>query len=190
MSRKRPDPSVVVKTKYLLLGLGGTLALILGGCAIASRKPPLQAASSIDLARYMGPWRVIAVTDNKVEQNFADAVETYSTTDGRNIHVKFDWRDKSLSAPVQTHQFKGRVVDLQSHVKWKMKLLPLFQATYVILAVGDNYEWAVVGHPSRKFGWILARQKHLSEETLQHALSILRDNHYDTTKFRRVLQPE
>lgn len=179
-----------MKIKHLVLGGGMLAALVLAGCAMADRKPPLKPARHVDLPRYMGPWRVIAVTDNKVEKNFTDAVETYSTPDGKNIQTKFCWRDKSLSGPVNKHEFNGKVIDRPNNAVWKMKLFPLFQASYVILAVGENYDWAVVGHPSRKFGWILARGVSIDHTTYGRCLAILRANGYDTSIFIRVPQPK
>ena len=42
---------------------------------------------------------------------------------------------------------------------------------YWIVEVGDDYEYAVVGHPTRDYLWILSREKTLPQATLDGVLS-------------------
>ena len=166
----------------------GSLFVCFGACSGAGGKEKLTPASSVDLDRYMGAWRIIATTDNKAEKDFVDAVETYRLLPGSKIGVDFKWRDKSFDSPVKDHQFKGRVADTRTNAEWKMRLLPLFTASYIILEVDKDYQWAVVGHPSRKFGWVLARQRTIPEATYVHALHTLKKQGYDPGIFRKVPQ--
>ena len=107
----------------------GAAALALAGCATQPSGPkPVE----IELPRYMGTWRVIACMDNPVERKFYDATESYALTAADRAHVVFKWRDQSFTAPMQTHEFKGRVLDDPSHAVWKMKLFPIAAATYVV----------------------------------------------------------
>jgi apolipoprotein D and lipocalin family protein len=46
----------------------------------------------------------------------------------------------------------------------------------------------VVGHPSRKYGWIMAREKTLDDATYQTLLRGLADQGYDISKFQKVPQ--
>ena len=45
-----------------------------------------------------------------------------------------------------------------------------YTGDYWILEVGSNYEYAVVGHPSRLYFWILSRTSTLDTDTLQGIL--------------------
>jgi len=137
----------------------------------------------------MGPWRIIAVMDNPVERRFADAVETYSRKSRDEIDVHFRWRDQTLQGPVKTHDFSSRVVDRNTGAVWKMNLFPLLRARYVVLAVDSHYRWAAVGHPSRRFGWVLAREAHLDEEKYRDLMGVFAEQGYDTRRFVRVPQP-
>ncbi len=164
--------------------LGGA-AFFLAGCATHSEIKPAK----IDLSRYMGTWRVIACTDNPVEKKFVDATESYALADAKHINVTFKWREESFTAPFKTHQFKGTVQKDPSHAVWKMKLLPLFAATYIVVEIGPDYSWAAVAHPSKKFGWLLARDTTVSDETWAHVLNRFGSMGYDPTKFIKVPQP-
>jgi len=166
----------------------GSMAFCFGAVTSVAAKDELAPASYVELQRYMGSWRIIATTDNKAERDFVDAVETYRLGPGGRIDVDFQWRDKSFEAPLKTHQFKGRVADRSTNAQWKMRLLPLFSASYVILEIGKDYQWAVVGHPSRKFGWVLGRDRTLPQSTYTHAMRTLQNQGYDISKFIKVPQ--
>lgn len=162
----------------------GTAAFFLVGRAHSGIKP-----ARIDLSRYSGTWRVIAVTDNAVEKKFVDATESYTMSGGGRVDVVFRWRQESFEAPLKTHRFRGRVTSDMSHGIWKVKLFPLFSATYIVVDVGPEYSWAAVAHPSKKFGWLLARETSVSEETWARFLTTFAQLGYDTSKFLKVPQP-
>jgi apolipoprotein D and lipocalin family protein len=79
------------------------------------------------------------------------------------------------------------VVDPQTNAKLKVSFLPfglkIFGGDYWIIDLGTNYEYAVVGHPSRQYGWILSRTKTLPEEVLKEIISRLESQGYDFSKF-------
>jgi apolipoprotein D and lipocalin family protein len=49
--------------------------------------------------------------------------------------------------------------------------------------VGAEYEYAVVGHPKRNFGWILSRTKELPEDVLKGIISRIEAQGYNFSKF-------
>jgi len=162
---------------------------LLGGAAFCLSGDSDIQPVKIDLSKYMGTWRVIACTDNAVEKKFADATETYSLVGVKHVDVVFKWRDDTLSGPVKTHEFRGRILNHPSHGIWKMKLFPFFSVTYIIVDVAPDYSWASVAHPSKKFGWLLARASRLPEETVSRFRRHLANLGYDPEKFILVPQP-
>ncbi|WP_281292021.1 lipocalin family protein [Brevifollis gellanilyticus] len=165
----------------------GYFAALCTSCTTLPRKP-LTPAARVDLQRYMGPWRVIACMDNKLERDFVDAVETYTLKGDSRVDVHFAWREKSFDAPVKTHDFSGRVRSDGSNARWKMRLFPLFSASYVILHIAPDYSRVAIAHPSRKFGWVLARERTLPENQYQELMEVFKRAGYDTSKFIRVPQ--
>lgn len=163
-------------------------ALCFAFCSTIGRRRKIQPVEKVDLSRYMGSWHVIARTDNPIERNFVDAVETYTFQGNGRISVHFEWKDKSFDAPVKTHDFTGRVIPDGSNARWRMKLFPLFAASYIIVKLSPDYSRVAIAHPSRKFGWILARQRTLSENDYDEMLQALERQGYDTTKFSLVPQ--
>ena len=61
--------------------------------------------------------------------------------------------------------------------------ISLFWADYWIIYLDEDYQWAVVGTPSRKYGWILAREKKLSQEVLESIDQKLVEQGYDPLDF-------
>jgi apolipoprotein D and lipocalin family protein len=166
----------------------GCLACLAAVCTSGGRARHLDAVEHVDLDRYMGEWRVIACVENSVERDFVDAVETYERRSDGNIGVTFHWRERSFSAPVGTHRFIGWVTDAKTNARWKMRLVPFFTASYVIIGVGADYDWAAVAHPTRQFGWVLARARALPDDRYREILRLFACQGYDEHAFSKVPQ--
>ncbi len=63
-----------------------------------------------------------------------------------------------------------------------------FYGDYWILELGPSYEYAVVGHPSRSYLWILSRTSTLDDATLQGILSRARAKQFDTSRIQMTPQ--
>jgi apolipoprotein D and lipocalin family protein len=152
-------------------------------------RKPLDPVEHVDIPRYMGSWRVIAIYDNPVERHFADAVESYRHRGDGDIAVEFRWREDEIGGRFHIHRFTARVTDRPANARWRVRLLPIFSAAYVIIALDEKYRWAAVAHPSRKFGWILARHTEIPESIWKDLLDVFRHQGYDPAKFHKVPQP-
>ena len=63
-----------------------------------------------------------------------------------------------------------------------------FWGDYWILGLGPDYEYAVVGHPSRDYLWILSRTPELSADENEAALAVVRNKGYAPDKLVRTPQ--
>jgi apolipoprotein D and lipocalin family protein len=152
---------------------------------------PLRPAAHVDLPRYMGDWRVIANIPYFAEKNCFDSIESYALRPDGDIDNWFSCRKKSFDAPMKRISTALAVVDDKaSNALWHVRFFKIIPIKYVILAVDPNYQWAVVGHPSRNYGWILARGPRLDDATYQRALEVLGAQGYDTSRFKKVPQQE
>ncbi|MGA7839061.1 MAG: lipocalin family protein, partial [Ignavibacteriaceae bacterium] len=87
----------------------------------------------------------------------------------------------------------ARVVDEKTNSKLEVSFVSifgihLFWGDYWIIGLDKDYDYAVIGHPDRKYGWILSRTPILSEEKLGEAFQILKDNGYNTKDFVMTVQ--
>ncbi|HEX4375527.1 MAG TPA: lipocalin family protein [Steroidobacteraceae bacterium] len=163
------------------------LPAFLSGCA--SKGTPVQTAQHVDLKRYMGDWFVIANIPYFAEKNCVDSIESYSLRSDGRIDNWFQCRKKSFDAPLKKKATAiATVQDSSSNAVWTVRFLKVISTKYLILDVDPNYQWAAVGHPSRKYGWIFARGKSLPDKTYDAILRKFASQGYDTTKFVKVPQ--
>jgi apolipoprotein D and lipocalin family protein len=164
-------------------------ALILAaGCRSVNEKP-LQTVAHVDLPRYMGDWYVIANIPYFAERNCFDSVESYALRADGDIDNWFACRKGSFAAPLKRKvNAIARVEDKDSNALWRVRFFKVISVQYLILDLDPDYQWVVVGHPSRRYGWIMARSKTLPEATYSRLLERLAAQGYDPGNFAKVPQ--
>jgi apolipoprotein D and lipocalin family protein len=161
-------------------------ALGLGGCATSH--PPLKTVGHVDLPRYMGDWRVIANIPYFAEKDCVESIESYALRPDGKIANWFRFRKKGFDAPQQRVDFVAQVVDKRTNAEWRVQFAPLISAGYYIIDLDPGYRWTVVGHPSRRYGWIMARSKTMPEATYNDILARLEKQGYKAADFVKVPQ--
>lgn len=156
--------------------------------AMAASQTPLRTVPRVDLPRFMGDWRVIANIPYFAERGNVDSVESYALRADGKIANGFVFRKKSFDAPVKRYDFTAEVKNKETNAEWRVKFLPLVKVAYLIIDLDPDYQWTVIGHPSRKYGWIMARAKTLPEATYAAILKRLEAQGYDPGKFAKVPQ--
>lgn len=177
--RSSPLPAMLVA----LAGLWAT-----GGCA--GIYPPLDVVDRVELGRYTGRWYEIARYPNSFERGCVGVTADYSLREDGKINVLNTCIEGELDGNVRTIQGTARVVDEETNAKLAVAFFGPFEGDYWILELGANYEYAVVGEPSRRFLWILSRQPVLDETLLDSILSRLPDMGYDPEQLEFVLHAE
>ncbi|MEP7247761.1 MAG: lipocalin family protein [Gammaproteobacteria bacterium] len=163
------------------------LASLSAGCA--SMKEPLKTVQHVDLPRFMGDWYVIANIPYFAEKNCFDSIESYALRPDGDIDNWFTCRKKSFDAPLERQaNALAKVTDKASNAVWSVRFLKVISVKYLVLDLDPEYQWVIVGHPSRRYGWIMARSKTMSEPIYQILLKKLADQGYDTAKFEKVPQ--
>ena len=59
---------------------------------------------------------------------------------------------------------------------------------FLIIDLDDDYQYTVIGYPSRKYVWIMAREPKLSDEVYEGILSNLAEVGYDISQINKILQ--
>ena len=122
----------------------------------SSRGRELRVVSHVDLSRYLGKWYEIARYPNRFERDCAsDVTASYAAqSDGRievvNVCSRNDGKQK-------TARGKAKIVDPATNAKLKVTFFWPFYGDYWIIALGPEYNYAVIGEPGRKYLWILSR---------------------------------
>jgi apolipoprotein D and lipocalin family protein len=168
--------------------LAGMTSLV--GCTSAVKPParPLRTVHHVDLNRYMGDWRVIANIPYFAERGLVDSVESYALRPDGRIDNWFSFRKGSFDAPQKKITALAWVHDPRTNAEWRVRFFGLITAHYLVLDLDPEYRWTVVGHPSRNYGWIMARSKSLPEGTYREILKRLEAQGYDPGRFVKVPQ--
>ncbi len=123
----------------------------------------------VDLNRYIGEWYEIARYPNRFEKNCVNTKAVYSLESDGNISVLNQCYDKS-EGRIRVARGRAKVVEKKTNAKLRVTFFFPFSGDYWILDVSKNYEYAIVGQPSRKYLWILSRTKKMGEDILKQVL--------------------
>lgn len=155
------------------------------GSAGAELKP---IARHVDLKRFMGDWHVIAHIPVFLEKDAYNAVESYELAEDGSIPTTFTFNKGSLDGPVKTMRPKGFIHDKGTNAEWRMQFLWPFKAAYLITYLADDYGTTIIGVPSRKYAWIMARTKTLPDAEYKALVKELERQGHDISKLRKVPQ--
>jgi len=147
---------------------------------------------SVDLNRYTGLWYEIARLPNRFQkQCIKNVTANYQLLPDGKIEVV----NRCLQTDGEADEVTGiaKVVDLATNSRLKVSFfrplgISLFWGDYWIIGLGTNYDYAVVGTPDRKYGWILARQARLEQKQLEEIFNLLRQQGYRPEDFVMTLQ--
>lgn len=167
-------------------------ALVLAGCAqtTTARRglPPLATVRHVDLPRYVGTWYEIASFPQKFQRGCTDTTATYSIRPDGDIDVVNRCRKGTPSGPEDVARGRARVVDKVSNARLEVSFFRPFWGDYWIIDLAPDYAYAVVGHPSRDYLWILGRTPTMAPATYASVLGRLADAGYEVGRLERTLQ--
>jgi len=166
------------------------LPFLLSGCASMNGKgmKPLETVTFVDLDRYVGQWYEIARYHHRFQEGCVGSRATYTLREDGRIGVVNECYDRSFSGKLRSVKGKAWVVDKETNARLKVSFFWPFAGDYWIIDLGLDYEYAVVGHPNRKYLWILSRTPEMDEEAYQGIIARLQKQEYDTEKLVRTVQ--
>ena len=142
-------------------------------------KTDVTPISNLVLDKYLGKWYEIARIDNRFERGISNAVAEYQLNSDGTIKVAKSGVDiKTGRLKIAVGKAKATLISglLRVSFFW------IFYSDYRVLALDENYKWALVGGGSSKFLWILSRTPILPEEELMLVLSEASRRGYDTDR--------
>jgi apolipoprotein D and lipocalin family protein len=173
------------KLIYLGLALVGAFSVI----RAAFGEAPLESVPKVDLSRYTGRWFEIARYPNRFERKCdSNASATYSLRSDGTISVVN--RCKTREGKLTQSNGWAKVVDQKSCSKLKVTFFRPFFGDYWIIDLSPNYEYAVIGEPSRKYLWILSRTAKMDDKLYAEIAGRLAAKGYDASKLERGRQSD
>lgn len=154
------------------------------GCGVVQlgNEAPLATVEKVDVARYMGRWFEIAKYPNSFESGCLNVTADYTLKDDGTVRVVNTCR--SADGLTETNRIEGfaTVADTATNAKLTVYFFFPFGAPYWIIELDENYQYAVVGDPSRSFLWILSRTPVMDPAIYDRILQGLPDKGFDPAR--------
>lgn len=161
------------------------------------RKPRvhLTAPSTVpflDLQRYMGHWYEIARLPYFTQRRCTEDVQAdYRLGEDGMVYVTNCCTH--ADGGIGTAKGIARVADRSSNSRFEISFRMLYGVHvlwdhYWVIGVGADYEYALVGQPSRRRGWVLARDPQPPETLIQEWLTEFSDKGFPSQSFERTRQ--
>lgn len=168
---------------------GSAAAAVMAGIALAyvNKKkqqdlPSLEVAENVDLDKYLGEWYEIARLPTSFEKNCYATKAIYSKNTDGTIIVENMCHKGDVEGPVKSVKGKAYVAEEGNNAKLKVQFFWPFKGDYWILDLEKNYEYALVGEPSRKNMWILSRTPRIELNALQLLIKKATEKGFDIQK--------
>lgn len=168
-------------TSKLVIGALITIgvATLLSSCAsIPKNANPVK---DFNIDKYLGSWYEIARFDFRFEKDMNNVMAQYSLTDKNNVNVLnsgYNYKKEEWVSANGIAKFRGN----ENTAALKVSFFGPFYSGYNVIALDDDYKYALVAGKSLKYLWILSREKSIPEEIKTEYLKIAQDVGYDTSK--------
>ena len=165
-------------------------AVFAGNIRGQSRNGAPATVDYVDLERYSGKWYEISKIPNRFQRGCAgNTTAQYAIRGDERIDVVN--RCRKTDGSMEEAKGIARVVDESSNAKLKVSFVHFlwrwwFWGDYWIIGLGQDYEYAIVGTPNRKYGWVLSRNPIMSPDKYAHVAGELSSLGYDPEDFERT----
>lgn len=168
-----------MKTSMLVaLSLVGLTSIIsLNSCTTIPRGAiPVE---PFDKDRYLGKWYEIARMDFRFEKNLNNVTAEYSNNPDGSIkvinqgynYVKKEWNQATG---------KAKFRESENVAKLKVSFFGPFYSSYNVIALDEDYKYALVAGKNLKYLWILARQTTIPDTIKRRYLDIAKEIGFKT----------
>jgi apolipoprotein D and lipocalin family protein len=137
--------------------------------------------------RYLGRWYEIARFPVIFEEGCTATTADYGAIDAETVSVLNTCRKGNPDGAAEQIAGTARIV-APGELKVKFASVPFVAADYWVLWVDEDYQTAVVGVPSGRAGWILARTPTIDPARRAEAEAVLARNGYDPSRLYDVPQ--
>lgn len=162
------------------------LLLVLAGAVTGCSEEPLAVASNVDLQRFQGKWYEVAKLPRPTQADCTGTTAFYTLRAG-GLDIVNECHLKTLDGELKTASARGEVPDASVQAKLSVDFGG-FYGDYWVVELGDHYDFAAIGHPTRDYLWILSRTPQLDQAKLDGLLARLRDKQFDTSKLEYTEQ--
>lgn len=148
----------------------------------------LETVPFVDLKKYAGKWYEIASFLQRFQKGCNCTTADYTLSDKGFVIVENRCIKDSINGKQTYIKGKAFVVKNSGNAKLKVQFFWPFKGKYWIIDLADDYSYAVVGHPNRKYLWILSRTATMKDATYQKIITRVKDKGFDISKIKLTKQ--
>jgi apolipoprotein D and lipocalin family protein len=182
---RAPEPGFEQMT---LRPVGLAFLATLLACQTANQT--LNVVNEVDLDRYVGRWYEIASFPQRFQRGCVATTANYTLRDDGRIRIENECRDGSFDGDLRRVEGVAWVTDPnETRAKLKVQFFWPFRGDYWVIELDPDYRYAVVGHPSRDYLWILARTPTIDPADYETLLALIEAQGYDLGRLNETPQP-
>jgi len=148
----------------------------------------LHTVPYVDLNKYAGKWYEIASYPQRFQKGCHCTTAEYTLSDKGYVIVENRCNRNSVNGKQSYIKGKAFVEKKSGNAKLKVQFFWPFKGKYWIIDLADDYSYAVVSHPNKKYLWILSRTSKIDSTTYQQILSRLKDKGFELSKLKTTEQ--
>jgi apolipoprotein D and lipocalin family protein len=143
----------------------------------------LEVVPRVELEKYLGKWYEIAHLPARFQEGCSDTTATYALSKDGSISVL---NECVRNGKVKKAKGRAKVVDKSSGAKLKVTFFRPFYGDYWIIKLGNDYDYAVVGTPNRKYLWILSRTPGMDDNLFSQLIEFVKSKGFNVENLIRT----
>ena len=151
--------------------------------------PPLSAVTTLDVDRYSGTWYEIASYPQRFQKGCTATTATYTVNPDGTLAVLNECNKGELDGPKVSAEGRARLKDSTKPGQLEVSFFGPFWGDYWVIDLDPDYQYAVVGQPSRDYLWILSRTPTMAAGDYDGILRRLEAMHYPLEPLNLTIQP-
>jgi apolipoprotein D and lipocalin family protein len=148
----------------------------------------LQTVPNVDINKYLGKWFEIASYPQIFQKGCHCTTAEYSLSKKGYVIVENRCNKDSILGKQSYIKGKAFVEENSGNAKLKVQFFWPFSGKYWIIDLANDYSYAVVSHPNKKYLWILSRTSKMDDAVYQGILSRLKSKGFDLQKLQKTEQ--
>ncbi|OJV33292.1 MAG: hypothetical protein BGO29_06285 [Bacteroidales bacterium 36-12] len=167
------------KRRIIFLLIGVCFISLSNSCAsIPKNAKPIE---NFDAKRYLGTWYEVARFDFRFEKDLDNTSANYSLDKKGNVIVLnsgYNFVKKKWTKADGLAKFRGD----KNVAALKVSFFGPFYSGYNVIALDEDYQYALIAGENLDYLWILSRTKVLPDEIKTEYLKIAKEIGYDTSR--------
>ncbi|MBK7428343.1 MAG: lipocalin family protein [Saprospiraceae bacterium] len=178
----------LILKKFITLSLsGGSLVFLFSLLSVRPDPGPvLQTVPKVDLVKYSGKWFEIASFPQRFQKNCYGTTAEYTLHEKGYVIVENRCNKDSISGKESYIKGKAFAQKGSGNARLKVQFFWPFKGDYWIIDLADDYSFAVVSNPNKKYLWILSRTPVMSEAVYKGIIDRLQAKGFDLSKLQKT----